>query len=66
MSFIDLLVRVVIYTVVMFLIMVVYTGQQHGEPRPILHDSLRKTGKFVGYTAILVVVMQACFWLFID
>ena len=50
----------------LFLIMVVYTGQQHDNAGDILRDSVRKTGKFLGWTAILVVVMELCFWLFID
>lgn len=62
----DLLVRLVIYLIVMFLIMVVYTGQHHDAPRSILSDSVRKTVKFVGWTIGLVVVMEICFYLFIE
>ena len=61
-----MLVRIALYAVVLFLIMVVYTGQQHDNAGDILRDSVRKTGKFLGWTAILVVVMELCFWLFID
>jgi choline-glycine betaine transporter len=61
-----LLTRVVIYTIVMFLILIVYTGQHHDNASDILRDSLRKTAKFVGWTAILIVVMELCFWVFID
>jgi len=60
------LVRFAIYTVVLFLIMVVYTGQHHDDAGDILRESVRKTGKFLGWTAVLVVVMELCFWLFID
>jgi hypothetical protein len=59
-------VRIAIYVVVMFLIMVVYTGQQHDKGADILQDSVRKTGKFCVWTAILVLIMELCFWLFID
>ena len=59
-------VRIAIYVVVMFLIMVVYTGQQHDKGPDILRDSLGKTGKFCLWTGGLVLVMEACFWLFID
>ena len=62
----TLVIRVVIYAVVLFLIMIVYTGQQHDNARAILRDSVRKTGKFVWWTFLLVVVMQFCFWLFVD
>ncbi len=61
-----LLTRILIYVLVMFLIMIVYTGQQHDNASAILSDSVRKTGKFVWWTVILVGVMEVCFWLFID
>ena len=61
-----LLTRILIYVLVMFLIMIVYTGQQHDHAKAILADSTRKTGKFVWWTVILVVVMEICFWMFID
>ena len=62
----ELLIRVLLYTVVMFCIMVVYTGQQHGTARGTLWDAGRKTGRFVAWTAVFVLVMEACFWLFIE
>ena len=62
----DLIFRILLYTVVMFLIMIVYTGQFHAEPRAILVDSVRKTVKFVLWTAVLVVVMEISFYFFID
>ena len=61
-----MLVRLVIYAVAMFLIMVVYTGQHYDNAGDILRDSVRKTGKFLAWTGILVLVMELCFWLFID
>ena len=60
-----LLIRIAIYAVVMFLIMIVYTGQQHDNAAAILRDSVRKTGKFLLWTAGLVVVMELCFWAWI-
>ena len=63
---IPLLVRVLLYTVVLFLIMIVYTGQQHDNAPAILRDSVRKTGKFLWWSLLLVVVMEVCFWMFID
>ena len=62
----NLVIRIALYAVVLFLIMIVYTGQQHDNAKAILHDSVRKTGKFLWWTAILVIVMQLCFLLFID
>ena len=61
-----LLLRIAIYAVVMFLIMVVYTGQHYDTAGDILRDSVRKTGKFLAWTGILIVVMELCFWLFVD
>lgn len=61
-----LLLRIAIYAVVMFLIMVVYTGQYYDTAGDILRDSVRKTGKFLAWTGILIVVMELCFWLFVD
>lgn len=61
-----LIVRIALYAVVMFLVMIVYTGQQFDNARDILRDSVRKTGKFLAWTGILVVVMEVCFWLFIS
>ena len=62
----NLLIRILLYTFVLFLIMIVYTGQQHDSARVILRDSVTKTGKFLWWTFLLVVVMELCFWLFID
>ena len=58
--------HVLIYTVVMFLITIVYTGQHHSEPKAILQDSMRKTIKFVSWSVVLVLVMQVCFYSCID
>ena len=62
----NLLIRLALYVVVMFLIMLVYTGQNHEDVGVIARDSARKTAKFVGWTMVLVVVMELCFWLFVD
>ena len=62
----DLVVRIALYVVVLFLIMSVYTGQQHDDGKAVVQDSVKKTGKFLWWTFILIVVMEVCFWLFID
>ena len=62
----NLVIRLALYAVVLFLVMIVYTGQQHDNARAILRDSVAKTGKFLWWTFILVAVMEACFWLFVD
>jgi hypothetical protein len=63
---VSLLIRILIYAAVLFLVMIVYTGQQHDNARAILGDSVRKTGKFLWWTFVLVAVMELCFWLFIE
>ncbi|MCB9889300.1 MAG: hypothetical protein H6836_06955 [Planctomycetes bacterium] len=60
------MIRTLIYVLVLFLIMIVYTGQHHDNGRDLLRDAVRKTGKFLVWTAGLVVVMEVCFWLFIE
>jgi hypothetical protein len=58
--------RGLIYIVVLFLIMIVYTGQNADCPRVILRQSLRKTAKFALWNAAFVLVMEVCFYLFIE
>lgn len=62
----SLIIRVLIYLFVLFLVMIVYTGQQHDNARAILGDAAAKTGRFLMWSTVLVVVMELCFWLFID
>ncbi|MEE9127423.1 MAG: hypothetical protein V3U11_09810 [Planctomycetota bacterium] len=60
------LVRLLIYIPVMFLILVVFLGQKHDNAADTLRESVRKTLKWVGWTIVLVLVMQVCFWAFVD
>ncbi len=60
------IIRILIYVVVMYLIMIVYTGQQHDNAKAILVDSTRKAGKFLWWSLVLVIVMEVCFRLFIE
>lgn len=62
----NLVIRILIYAVVMFLIMIVYTGQQHDNAKDILADSVRKCGRFMWWSLVLVLVMELCVWLFIE
>lgn len=62
----DLILRLLIYAVVLFLIMLVYTGQHYDNAKETLHQAAFKTGKFVGWTAVLILIMNLCFWMFID
>ena len=60
------LVRLLIYIPVMFLILVVFIGQKHDNAVDTLRESVVKTVKWVGLTIGLVLVMEVCFWAFVD
>ena len=59
-------VRLLIYIPVMFLILVVFIGQKHDNAADTLRESVAKTVKWVGWTIVLVLLMEACFWGFVD
>ncbi len=59
-------VRLLIYIPVMFLILVVFIGQKHDNAVDTLRESAVKTVKWVGLTIGLVLVMEVCFWAFVD
>lgn len=59
-------VRLLIYIPVMFLILVVFLGQKHDNAADTLHEAGLKTIKWVGYTIVLVLVMELCFLVFVD
>lgn len=60
------LVRLLIYIPVMFLIMVVFIGQKHDNAADTVRESMLKTMKWVGWTIVLVLVMELCFLAFVD
>ncbi len=60
------LVRLLIYIPVMFLILVVFIGQKHDNAADTLRESALKTVKWVGWTIVLVLVMELCFLAFVD
>ena len=59
-------VRLLIYIPVMFLILVVFLGQKHDNAADTLREAVFKTLKWVAWTIVLVLVMEICFWLFVD
>ena len=59
------LVRLLIYIPVMFLILVVFIGQKHDNAADTMRESAAKTVKWVGWTIVLVLVMEVCFWAFV-
>lgn len=58
--------RLLIYAPVLFLIMIVYAGQRHDNARDTVRTAARMTVKGFVYTLVLIVVMFALEWLFID
>ena len=60
------LVRLAIYVPVMFLILVGFFSQKHDNAKDTLREASGKTVKWVGWTIALVLLMQVCFWLFVD
>lgn len=59
-------IRVLLYVPILYLVMIVYVGQRHDNARDILRGAGKLTGKGLFYTAILILVMEALEWLFID
>ncbi len=62
----NLFARLLIYVPVLFCIAVVVTGQQHVTARQTLRDAMRRTVRWLAYTAAIVVAMVAIEMLFID
>ena len=62
----SLVLRAVLYAASLFLVMIVYTGQKHSTPGPILQASLRMTAKLFAWSALGVVVMLALEAVFVD
>lgn len=59
-------VRVLVYAVVVFLVLIVYAGQHEKTAADALRRAARKTVPFLLWTIVAVVVMEALQWLFID
>ncbi len=62
----TLLLRILLYTVCLFMVCVVYTGQKHTTAAGTLRAAGRSTVRLLLWTAVGVVVMFALEWLFID
>jgi hypothetical protein len=58
--------RIVVYALVVFLVLIVYAGQQESTARGALQRASRRTVPFLAWTAVAVVAMEALQWLFID
>jgi hypothetical protein len=63
---VSLVPRALLYLVALFLVMIVYTGQKHSAPGPILRASVRMTAKLFAWSVLGVVVMLALEAVFID
>lgn len=54
----SLLGHVLLYVPIAFLVMVVYVAPRASDARGVLHLAIRKTGKVLFWTAVIVVGMQ--------
>lgn len=61
----SLFLRLAIYVPVLFCIAVVVCGQQHVTARQTIRDALRRTVRWLVYSAAIVVAMTAIELLFI-
>ena len=62
----SLWLRVVVYAIVVFLVLVVYAGQHETTAAGALRRAGVKTVPFLLWTVVAVLVMEALQWLFID
>ncbi len=62
----SLVFRLAVYLPVLFLIAIVVTGQHHVSARETVRDAARRTGRWIAYTAGIVLAMLAIELLFID
>jgi hypothetical protein len=62
----NFLARLLVYVPVLFCIALVVTGQHHVTAKQTVRDALRRTGRWLAYTAAIVVAMIAIEFLFID
>jgi len=58
--------RLLLYTLCLFLVMVVYTGQNHTTAGETVRASIRMTGKWLFWTVVAFGVMVGLQLLFID
>lgn len=61
----SLVLRVVVYSLVVFLVVVVHTAQRHTDARSTLHAAVGVAGKWLWKTAVGVGLMLLLGWLFI-
>jgi hypothetical protein len=54
---VNLAFRLAVYVPVLFLIAIVVVGQHHVSARETLKDAVRRTGRWIWWTALLVAAM---------
>ena len=59
------LVRLLLYVPILFLVMIVYTGQRETTARATIPQAAKKTVKFTIYSVVLVVAMEVIEALFL-
>jgi hypothetical protein len=62
----SLLLRILLYAVCLYLVMIVYTGQKHSTARATLAAAARKTGKWLAWSAVGASVMLVLQLVMID
>lgn len=62
----NLFERLLVYVPVLYLIAIVVMGQFHDNARDTLRAASFRMVRWIGYTALLVAIMLAIEWLFID
>lgn len=61
----SLLIRLLIFVPVIYMIMIVYAGQQETDAKGVLRVAGRKTVKALAWTVLLVAGMEAIEYLFL-
>ncbi len=59
----SLLIHLLLYVVALFLILVVYLGQRHDNAKDTLRAVIPATGKWLIWSVVLVLGMQALFFI---
>ena len=61
----DLLFRIAVYVPVLFLIAIVVVAQNHADARGTLQEAVKRTGRWVWWSFLLVAIMLAIEYVFI-
>ena len=62
----SLVLRLLLYALCLFLVMIVYVGQRHSTARGTLRESVRMTAKFLVWSVVGIVVILGLEYVFVD